>query len=305
MSLNVTRLRELKLPDRQFTYDHSQTILYALAVGMGQDPHNRSELNFVLEPNLKVLPSQSTAIAWDYRFIEGTGIDEVMILHGAQSIRMSSPLPAAGTVVSSFRIKNVFDKGATKGAVIVAEVKLREMPTGRLICTNQWTSYARGQGGFGGERGPSKPQQKFPARAPDHCVSTRTTTTQSLLYRLLGDTNPLHADPDVAAAAGFERPIMHGLCTYGIVCRSVVVAACDHDPDRLSELDIQFSAPAYPGDTIVTDIWTDQAGVLVRAFSGERNVELATGRASLAGSSTAPAVRRSGYDNATSHDVKS
>jgi acyl dehydratase len=280
MPLDAQRLLSREFPGRLFTYDNRQSILYALAAGMGQDPLDRRELDFVIEPRL-VLPSQVTAIAWDYRFIDNSGINETLILHGAQSIRMHSALPAAGSVISHFRVTDIHDKGPGKGAVIVAEILLSEEGTGRAISTSRWTSYARGEGGFGGERGPAEVKWIRPGRAPEHVVATPTSTVQSLMYRLLGDTNPLHCDPRVAAEAGYERPIMHGLCTYGIVCRSLVVTVCGHDPDALGEMNLTFRAPAYPGDTVVTQVWRNPRGIALRAFARERDVELATGTALL------------------------
>jgi acyl dehydratase len=203
-----------------------------------------------------------------------------MILHGAQSVTMHAPLPQSATILNRFCIRDLFDKG--RGAVIVSEIELREKATGQLLCTSVWTSYARGEGGFGGERGPPLTARDVPDRPEDISVPCRTQTTSSLLYRLLGDDNPLHVDPTFAAAAGFDRPILHGLCTYAIACRAVVAAACDYDPLRLRRLDCHFIAPAFPGETIDTLIWLDGATATFKCRSRERNCELARGEAAVA-----------------------
>ncbi|MFG1347984.1 MaoC/PaaZ C-terminal domain-containing protein [Xanthobacter autotrophicus DSM 431] len=277
-------------PPLEFSYGSREAIIYALCAGMGQDPLDRRELDFVYEPRLKLLPTLLTAAAWDYRFIEGSGIDEVMILHGAQRVTVHAPLPPAATVVNRFRIADIFDKGPGRGAVVVAETELREKASGRLLCTHLWTSYARGEGGFGGPRGLSEPPVTVPHREPDAVVAAATTTSSSTLYRLLGDVNPLHVDPDVAIAAGFPRPILHGLCTYAIVSRAIVAAACGYAPERLAMLDCRFLAPAFPGDSIDTEMWVDTGTATFRATARERGVELARGTARLADSAPPPAV---------------
>jgi acyl dehydratase len=282
MPLDVAYFRSKDFPPLHFSYGPREAIIYALCAGMGQDPGNLNELDFVYEPHLKVLPTLLTAAAWDYRFILDSTIDKVMILHGAQSVTMHAPLPASCKIVNRFRIKDLFDKGPGRGAVIVSEIELRDETTGKLLCTSVWTSYARGEGGFGGERGPSLTPQDLPGRSHDVTVPCQTQTTSSLLYRLLGDDNPLHADPAFSAAAGFDRPILHGLCTYAVACRAVAAGACGYDPARLRQLDCQFIAPAFPGETIDTLIWLDGATATFQCRSRERDCELARGQAAIA-----------------------
>jgi acyl dehydratase len=282
MPLNAQRLLERVFPDREFTYDVRDTALYALCTGMAQDPVDVNDLGFVNGPAPKVLPTQSTAIAFDYRFIEGSGIDEFLILHAGQSVTVHAPLPPSATVVCSFRILDIFDKGAGRGAVIVAEARLREQTSGTLLCTNVWTSYARGEGGFGGERGPRTPVIAIPERAPDQQIETKTMVAHPLFYQLLGDTNAVHIDPEAARKGGFDRPIMHGLCTYGIACRAVVVGICGHDPDRIQHFDGQFTAPVFPGETIVTSLWRDGDRVTLRSAVRERGVTVLVATATFA-----------------------
>ena len=281
MPLNAQRLLERVFPDREFTYDERDTALYALCSGMAQNPMDARDLSFVNGPAPKVLPTQSTAIAFDYRFIEGSGIDEFLILHAGQSVTVHAPLPPSAAVVCSFRIRDIFDKGAGRGAVIVAEARLREKTSGAPLCTNVWTSYARGEGGFGGERGPRTPVIAIPERAPDRQISTTTTAAHPLFYQLLGDTNSVHIDPDAARRGGFDRPIMHGLCTYGIACRAIVVGICDHDPSRIRQLDAQFTAPVFPGETIVTSLWRDGDRVTLRSAARERGITVLEATAAL------------------------
>lgn len=283
MVLDPSRFIGRSFPERRFRYTERDTQLYALAVGMAQDPLDRKELPFACGPDTPVLPSQATVIAWDYGFLLGSGIDEARILHGAQSVTLHRPLPAAADIVSRFSVTDLFDKGPGKGAVIVARTEIFEAASGTPLCTNVWTSYARGEGGFGGKRGESVPVRPPPARAPDHGLDSRTWPNQPLFYRLLGDINPLHWDPDFAALGGFDRPIMHGLCTFGIACRAVVATVCDHDPRRIRGFRCQFSAPAFPGDTIRTDIWVEGPRAVFRCRAVERDVDLVVnGKASLA-----------------------
>jgi len=277
MPLDPRRFLDRVFPEKEYTYIERDTSLYALSVGMAQDPLFLPELQFVCGAPLKVLPSQATVIAWDYDFILDSGIDEVLILHGGQSVTIHNPLPAAATIVSQFRIRDLHDKGAGKGAVIVGETRIRDKATGAPLCTNLWTSYARGEGGFGGARGPSMERPPMPVRAPDAVIETRTSTNQALFYRLLGDVNPLHSDPAIAAAAGFDRPIMHGNCTFGITCRALVAGMCGYAPERLLSLDCLFTAPGMPGDTVRTEMWKEGSSVRFRSLSKERGIELAGG----------------------------
>ncbi len=274
MPLDPGKLIGRDFAEKRFSYTQRDSSLYALAVGMAKDPCNLRELDFVCAGELKVLPSQATVIAWDYDFVLESGIDQVMILHAAQSVTIHNPLPAAAGIISQFCIKALYDKGPGKGAVIIAETRIRDEATGKPLCTNLWTSYARGEGGFGGERGPGAEKRLAPGRAPDCIVDAPTVANQPLLYRLLGDVNPLHWDPEIARAAGFPRPIMHGNCTFGIACRAIVAGICDYEPERLASIGCDFTAPAMPGDTIRTEIWRDGDSISFRAVALERHVEV-------------------------------
>jgi acyl dehydratase len=180
-------------------------------------------------------------------------------VHGEERITIHRPLPAAATVVASTRIVDVFDKGPERGAVLLFETTIRDNATGELLATNLATSFARGDGGFGGPRGSAPAAHAIPERAPDVVVDLRTQPGQALLYRLCGDRNPLHSDPGYAARAGYPRPILHGLCTLGHACVALVRSVCDWEPDRIGELSTRFTSPVFPGETIRTEIWRDGA----------------------------------------------
>lgn len=269
-------LMRLDLPEREFRYTERDTMLYALSVGMGHDPMDLDELPFVYEKGLKALPGLATVIAWDDSWAPKTGINFVMVVHGEQRVTLHKPLPPEGRIRSKVRIKDAFDKGAGKGAILLIENTIRDAQSGELLASLLSTTFARGDGGFGGparskEDGPPQPHP-IPDRAPDVGVTARTQPNQALFYRLCGDRNPLHADPVVAKAAGFPRPILHGLCTYGHAVRAVVKAACNHDPARVRHIEARFTAPVFPGETIHTEIWRDGNVVSFRARLMERDV---------------------------------
>ncbi|HLT77839.1 MAG TPA: MaoC/PaaZ C-terminal domain-containing protein [Ferrovibrio sp.] len=269
-------LMRLDLPEREFSYTERDTMLYALSVGMGHDPMDLDELPFVYEKGLKALPSQATVITWDDSWVPRTGINFLMVVHGEQRVTLHRPLPTQGRIRSKVRVKDAFDKGAGKGAILLIENTIRDAESGELLATLLSTTFARGDGGFGGparspEDGPPQPHP-IPDRAPDVGVTARTQPNQALFYRLCGDRNPLHADPAVAKAAGFPRPILHGLCTYGHAVRAVVKAACNHDPALVRHIEARFTAPVFPGETIHTEIWRDGNTVSFRARLMERDV---------------------------------
>ena len=272
MALDYDKLMSLDLPDQEFAYGDRETMLYNLGIGLGADPMNRRELPFVYEKELKTVPSMATVIAWDDRWALGAGINRVMVVHGEQRIRLHRPLPIAATVLSKPRIVDIFDKGADKGAILLIENVIRDKATGEALCTNLSTIFARGDGGFGGPQGGGPAPHQLPDRAPDMTIDYATRPDQALIYRLCGDRNPLHADPDFAADAGFPRPILHGLCTYGHACRAVVEKACDFDPTRLIAFEGRFSAPVFPGETIRTEMWRDGETVSFRSLLVERDV---------------------------------
>jgi acyl dehydratase len=179
-----------------------------------------------------------------------------MVVHGEQKVELHRPLPTWGTFTAQGRTVGVYDKGKDKGAVIVNETVWTD-DKGEKLATLTASIFARGDGGFGGPSEGAPEPHKVPDRPADHSVDIATREDQALLYRLNGDRNPLHSDPEVATRAGFPRPILHGLCTYGITCRAVLQAITDYDPDRILSHEARFSAPVFPGDTITVDLWRD------------------------------------------------
>lgn len=276
MAIVYDDLMRLDLPEKEFSYTERDTMLYALSVGMGHDPMDLDELPFVFEKNLKALPGLATVICWDDSWASKTGINFQMVVHGEQRVTLHKPMAPQGRVKSKVRIRDAFDKGAGKGAVVLIENNIRDAVTNEPLVTLLSTTFARGDGGFGGparkpEDGPPAPHA-IPDRQPDVGVTAKTQPNQALFYRLCGDRNPLHAEPSFAKAAGFPRPILHGLCTYGHAVRAVVKAACGHDPSQVAHIEARFTAPVFPGETIHTEIWRDGRTVSFRARLVERDV---------------------------------
>ena len=268
-----------KLLNREFgsireTYTKKDCILYALGVGMGLDPLDEQCLRFVYEDNLKTLPSQAVIMAHPgfWAKDEDTDIDWVKVLHAGQEVIFHSPVPTSGTVEATTRITEVTDKGNKIGALINSERVVRDVETGKDICTLITTILARGNGGFGEHRKASaiKPDA-IPTTEPDQICDLPTLPQQALIYRLSGDFNPLHASPSIAKSAGFKAPILHGLCTFGVMTHALVKTCCDYDPSRFLRMRLRFSAPVYPGETIRTEIWKDGNEIAFRCKSIEQN----------------------------------
>lgn len=280
MAIDYQKLMALSHPEKSFAWGARETILYALGVGMGREA---DELAYVYEKGLKALPTLATVIAWDDTWQDATGMDLSKIVHGEMRVTLHKPLPAEGRVISAHRIAEAYDKGPGRGAVLLAETKLRDAADESPVATLLSTVFARGDGGFGGPEGRGPAPHVLPERVPDRTVMMATRPEQALFYRLSGDQNPLHADPDVAQAAGFERPILQGLCSYGMACASLVKALCPEAPERLTHIEARFTAPVYPGETLLTDLWDDGGRVSFRTHVAERGVvALDHGRADIA-----------------------
>jgi acyl dehydratase len=236
------------------TLSPRDVMLYALGVGA-------QELAFVYEDGLKVLPTMATVLAYpgfvwkDFDL----GADWRKVLHGETSVEIHAPLPVEGELVGSTTFGPIFDKGADKGTVCYVTREIRDA-AGTLVATVRNSSFLRGDGGRGGSSEPQRKPHPLPDRAPDESVTLETTANQAMIYRLSGDYNPLHIDPEVAKAGGFDRPILHGLATYGVAGRAVLAALCGNDPARLKRLDARFASPVFPGETIRTDIWREGDG---------------------------------------------
>ncbi|QNP48870.1 MaoC/PaaZ C-terminal domain-containing protein [Diaphorobacter aerolatus] len=298
MAINYQHLKARRFEPVHQHYSERDTMLYALSLGMGNDPMDETALPFVFEGapgGLRALPSLAVVLGYPGFWAReaDTGIDWVKLLHGEQRMRIHQPLPAQAEVVGHSRITHITDKGDGKGAILVTERRV-ETTQGALLATVQSVSFLRGDGGYSQHSGGQQPSDAgLPAlqatpedRAPDFSDTQATRPESALLYRLLGDYNPLHADPAVARKAGFERPILHGLASYGLVTRAVLRQCADNNPARLSALDIRFTSPVYPGETLVTDIWRVPGApgrLQLRARVAERDkVVLSHGMAELA-----------------------
>jgi len=239
-------------------YDQSRTILYALGVGAGM---SAAELDLVYEKDLKTLPAMATTLAQDplWMLDPATGITMTHVLHGEQGLEVHSPLPKSGTVKAQTHIDALFDKG-DKGAVMLMRRELTDAANGQRLVTTRNSVFMRADGNFGGTTDGQPRPHPIPDRAADLIQEVATRPDQALIYRLSGDYNPLHVDVGLARAAGFERPILHGLCTYGIVSRELIAELCAADPTRLIRFDARFSSPVFPGDTLTVELWHDAPG---------------------------------------------
>jgi len=257
--IDPDHLLAYEIPEVRETYGPRDCATYALSIGVGQDPLDRSDLRFVGAGDLVPFPTLPLVLGHPGFWLGNpdTGVDAVRLVHGEQGIALHAPLPIAGTVVGKTRVTGIVDKGAGRGALLYSEKQLRDADTGLLYATTTSTTFLRGAGGFGGPQGPVKPVHTMPETEPDFMHDTVTRPEQALWYRWNGDDNPLHLDPDVAAKAGFDRPILHGLCSLGIAAHALVATLCDGDPARLQGLDARFTATVTPGETLRTDIWSD------------------------------------------------
>ena len=251
----------IELPPTSFEYDDRDVMLYAVGVGA-------SELDFVFERNLKVLPT--FAVIPGFPAMMGLAstveINPVMLVHGEQRIKLHKPIPTKGKLTTAGKVTGVYDKG--KGALLVVEAETKD-DKGEVLFANTAGVFVRGAGDFGGERGPEA-GNKAPERAPDKSVEMQTLPIQAMIYRLSGDRNPLHIDPAFAKMAGYDTPILHGLCTYGHVGRAVLSEYCDNDPARLTGLEVRFSRVVFPGDSITTEMWDEGDGRIVLQAKTQR-----------------------------------
>jgi acyl dehydratase len=273
MGIVYEKIMAMQVPPVEQSFGPKDCMLYALGVGLGHDPMNEDELAFVYEKNLKVLPTMATVLGYGGSWAREAGIDQVKVVNGEQGFTLHRPLKTKGTLIGQTRILEVVDKGVGKGALIFSEREVTDKATGELIATVSQTAFCRGDGGFGGPpRSAPTPTHPIPDRAPDFTCDLATRPEAALIYRLSGDYNPLHAEPAFARAAGFERPIFHGLGTFGVSGHALLKTLCGYDPNRLISFGCRFSTPVFPGETIRTEMWRDGAVVSFRARVIERDV---------------------------------
>jgi acyl dehydratase len=282
MPIQLQEALAAKLPGAESSYDVDDVILYHLGIGAGVPQTDANELEYTYEKNLKVLPSFGvipvfSAMGAALFNAPGIKFNPALMLHGEQDLELHRPLPTSARLVSEPRIAGIYDKG--KAALVVVEVKTGEQG-GAPLFTNRFSLFLRGEGGFGGEAGP-KVGNEAPARAPDLVVESKTLPQQALLYRLSGDKNPLHADPGFAKMGGFDVPILHGLCSFGIVCKAAVDKALGGDVTRVARYQVRFAGVFFPGETMVTSVWRESGKLLLASTSKERGAPVISNAAIL------------------------
>ena len=273
MAIDYNKLVGSEENDIPHSYSDRDSILYALSVGMGVDPLDRRVLPYVYEgaAAFQTLPTLASVLVPN-QFPPDLGWDYAQVLHIEQRLQIFRPLPGSAELLINKRITDIFDRGPKLGAMFLFEADGRLAQDDTMLFTVGATIMARGDGGFGGPKGSGPPQQRVPRREPDLTCDLDTTAGQPLLYRLNGDRNPLHADPAAARAAGFDRPILHGLCTYGIACHAILKTICDYDHTLISGFDARFSQPVLPGDIVTTEMWQEGNVISFQCSVKERGV---------------------------------
>ncbi|WP_395025756.1 MaoC/PaaZ C-terminal domain-containing protein [Comamonas odontotermitis] len=293
MAIHYQQLKNRAFEPVRQHYTQRDTMLYALSLGVGNHPLDAANLPLVYEgmdQPLQALPTMSSVLGYPGFWMkqEDSGIDWVRLVHGEQRTTIHQPVPVEAKVVGKTRVTRIIDKGAGKGAIVVSERSL-EGEDGTLYATLEQVTFCRGDGGYSQAQGGQPSDESLPAlaatpdTAPQWTFEHRIRPEAALLYRLMGDYNPLHADPRVAQAAGFEKPILHGLATYGMVGHALVMTACGGDASQLRSIHARFSSPVYPGETLRTEIWQNGKSLQFRALVVERNiVVLSHGNGSVA-----------------------
>ncbi|SSW64242.1 (R)-specific enoyl-CoA hydratase [Achromobacter veterisilvae] len=272
MPIDREQLLNWTIPEVRHTYTERDTMLYALGLGVGDDPQSPQTLRFAYERDLRALPTMAVVLGYAGLWMRdpALGLQWHKMLHGEQGMALYRPLPTSGTVIGRTRVTEVYDRGPEKGAVVHSRRDVVDAATDELLCSLFVTSMLRADGGFGGPPPPARPGAAMPGRAPDYVRDQAILPQAAFIYRLSGDYNPLHVDPRLAAEAGFQAPILHGLCTFGMAGRALLDAACGNEPQRLQSMDVRFSAPVYPGETLRTEIWIDRGAAVFRSSALER-----------------------------------
>lgn len=280
MPIDPARLLARPFPAIEHAYSQRDTQLYALGLGLGADPLDAGQLRYVYEgrdgASLRAMPTMANVLAYPGFWARDpdTGITWQKLLHAEQEVRWHAPLPASGRVTGCTRVTGLWDKGEGRGALLQQTREITDAASGRLLATVQQLSLLRGDGGFGagGTEGAPPAPHAMPEGAPDHVCDLATPAQLALIYRLSGDLNPLHADPAVAAAAGFARPILHGMALMGVAAHAVLRTVLDYEDARFAGMRVRFTAPAWPGDTLRTEMWVRGATVSLRTTAVERSV---------------------------------
>ena len=259
-------------PTVEQAYQPRETMLYALGLGYGENPLDEAELPFVYEKGLRAIPAMAMVLAQNKFWLSNPvyGVDAVRLLHAEQAFEMHRPLAPFGRVKARFRVTGIEDKGVDRGALLHQLKELSDAETGEAIASIRYTLMLRGNGGEGGFGDSVAAAPALPERAPDKVVEIATARRAALLYRLSGDYNPLHADPEIARRAGFDQPILHGLCTMGMTCRALLASFCDNDPARLRAMSNRFTSPVFPGETLRIEFFKEGEDVRFRGIAVER-----------------------------------
>jgi acyl dehydratase len=273
MAIDPNKALGATIAGGEASWTRDQIILYHLGIGAGNPPTDARELSYTYEKDLRVIPSFGVIPVFPalggIATVPGLAgeFNILLLLHGEQDIEIHRPIPVEARVKSSGKVAAISDKG--KAAVVVLEMETRESPSNELLFTNRFTLFLRGAGGFGGDRGQDA-KIEAPARAADHEVESSTLPQQALIYRLSGDKNPIHVDPAAAKLAGQDRPFMHGLCSFGMVCKAAVDAALGGDTAQVARYQARFAGIVFPGETIVTSLWREGKRILIAAKTKER-----------------------------------
>lgn len=274
MTIDYASLKAREFPEIRQSYTSRDTILYALGIGLGADPMDESQVRFTFEEaeGFAALPTMAAVMAAQGFWLRepDTGVTWQQVLHGEQRLSIHAPLPPEGALLGRTRVTEIIDKGLGKGALIYITRELHDAATGVHVATTLSTTFARADGGFGGPSGPTLPAHAVPTREPDLVDEVPTLPQAALIYRLSGDSNPLHANPSIAIAAGFPMPILHGLCSYGVAGWSILRSCCRSETARLRQFDVRFASPVFPGETLRTEIWVDGEDISFRTFAAER-----------------------------------
>lgn len=279
MPIDRDQAMAYEFPEGTGSYTNDEVILYHLGVGAGVPATDAGELEYTYEKDLKVLPSFVTTVllsgGGSMMSVPGLEFNPMMLLHGEQDVEIHRPLPPEAKMKGRTRITDIFDKGKAALTILENSVSTED---GEPLFTTRMALFMRGEGGFGGEPGPPAANQA-PDREPDAVFESETLPQQALLYRLNGDKNPLHCDPEFAAMGGFDVPIIHGLCSYGITCKAVVDGMLDGDPTRVARYQARFKGVAWPGETYQVRCWKEDGQILVEAWSKDRNEAIITNAA--------------------------
>lgn len=282
--MNLEKILNKQFDDIEHHASPRDCMLYALGIGVGLRPEDQRDLQFTYEQGLKLFPAMVNVICHPGGWITAPELEVnwVKLLHGEQSFTINRPLEPGKTYVGSYKVVGVLDKGEGKGAMVYLRKELREQGQSEVVSTVTSTYVLRGDGGCGGNMTEAPAIHAIPERAADAVCELPTLPQAALIYRLSGDYNPIHADPVLAKKAGFDKPILHGLCTFGVATRAIISTVCGDDPAKLKSVALRFSSPVYPGETIKTEFWRDGNVVSFRSTAVERKVVvLNNGRAEV------------------------